>query len=158
MIAEIGNQRGKRMWPSLKLATLFFDVANVGLIVGLILGAVSTVVVVWMGNVKEEYLNRELSDSRERTATLEKQSFESRLSIAKANADAAQSLLSAKQAEANLSGANSRAEAAKAHARSDEAKAESSKSLEKALEAQKNLAEANDENRLNRFFPDIPVQ
>ncbi len=137
------------MWPSLKTASLLYDLANIGLIIGLVVGVISTVLVVWMGNVKEEYLNRELANSRERTASLEKQSGESKVAISKANADAAQSLATAKQAEANLAGANARAEearadAAKAYSRSDEAKAESAKSLVKATEAQKHLAESNE--------------
>jgi hypothetical protein len=148
-MADRVNQGGKCMWPSLKVAAWLYDSANIGLIVGLVIGVVSTVLLVWMGNVKEEYLNRELAVSRERTASLEKQSGESKTAIAKANADAAQSLASAKQAEANLAGANSRAEearadAAKAYARSDEAKVESAKSFERATEAQKHLAESNE--------------
>ena len=149
IMADSASQGGMRMWPSLKAAVWLYDLANIGLIIGLVVGVVSTVLLVWMGNVKEEYLNRELAVSRERTATLEKQSGESQTAIAKANADAAQSLSSAKQAEANLAGANSRAEearanAAKAYARSDEAKAESAKSLERATEAQRHLAESNE--------------
>jgi hypothetical protein len=149
IMADGANKGGIRMWPSLKVATWLYDSANVGLIIGLVIGVVSTVLIVWMGNVKEEYLNRELANSRERTASLEKQSGEAQTAIAKANANAAQSLSSAKQAEANLAGANSRAEearadAAKAYARSDEAKAESAKSLERATEAQKHLAESNE--------------
>jgi multidrug efflux pump subunit AcrA (membrane-fusion protein) len=137
------------MWPSSETAARLYDLANIGLIIGLVVGIVSTLLVVWMGNVKEEYLNRELAHSRERTASLEKQSGESKTAIAKANENAAQSLATAKQAEANLAGANYRAEearadAAKAYARSDEAKVESAKSFERATEAQKHLAEANE--------------
>jgi hypothetical protein len=113
-MADNTSQGGMRMWPSPEVAAWLYDWANIGLIIGLVLGAVSTVLIVWMGNVKEEYLNLELSRSRERTASLEKQSDESRTAIAKANADAAASLAAAKQAEANLAGANSRAEEAKA--------------------------------------------
>lgn len=148
IMASSANQGGMRMWPSAETASRLYELANIGLIIGLVVGVVSTVLVVWMGNVKEGYLNRALTDSRERTASLEKQSGESKMAIAKANADAAQSLATAKQAEANLAGANSRAEearadAAKAYARSDEAKAESAKSFEKATEAQRQLAESN---------------
>ncbi len=81
------------MWPSAETASWLYDLANIGLIIGLVVGVVSTVLLVWMGNIKEEYLNR---------------------TIVKVNADAAQSLAAAKQAEANLAGANSRAEEAKA--------------------------------------------
>jgi len=146
---DSGNQGEIKMWPSINVAVGLYDLGNIGLIIGLVIGVISTVLVVWMGNIKEEYLNRELAVSRERTASLEKQSTESQAEIAKANAAAAQSLASAKQAEANLAGANARAEearadAAKAYAHSDEAKADSAKSLERATEAQKHLAEANE--------------
>ncbi len=135
------------MWPSLKTAVWLYDLSNIGLIIGLTIGVVSTVLVVWMGNVKEENLNRDLAVSRERTASLEKQSDESKASIAKANAAAAQSLAAAKQAEANLAGANSRAEearaaAAKASARSDEAKASSAGANARAAELEKDAANA----------------
>jgi hypothetical protein len=137
------------MWPSAETASLLYNLANIGLIVGLVIGVVSTIVVVWMGNVKEEYLDKALADSHERTALLEKQSGESLIAITKAKADAAQSLSTAKQAEANLAEANARAEearaaAATANAQSNEAKAESAKSFERATEAQRHLADANE--------------
>ena len=137
------------MWPSVETASLLYNLANIGLVLGLIIGVVSTIVLVRMGNVKETYLNKDLADSRERTASLEKQSAESKMAIAKANADAAQSLATAKLAEANLADANLKAAEAqlaaeKAKAQSEEAKAESAKSFERATEAQKSLAEANE--------------
>ena len=78
------------MWPSLKTAIWLYDASNIGLIIGLVIGVVSTVLVVWMGNVKEEYLNRELAFSRERTATLEKQSYELKVAVSDADARAAE--------------------------------------------------------------------
>lgn len=110
-----------RMWPQLKTAVFLYDIANIGLIISLVIGVISTVLVVWMGNVKEEYLDRELAYSRERTASLEKQAGESQTAIEQAKADVA-----------------------KAYARSDEAKAESAKSFERATEAQRHLAESNE--------------
>jgi len=95
------------MWPSPETAARLYNLANLGLIIGLVVAVVSTILVVWMGNVKEGHLARALADSRERTASLEKQSSESMTAIAKANADAAQSLATAKQAEANLADAKS---------------------------------------------------
>jgi len=120
------------MWPSAETASWLYNLANIGLILGLVVGVISTILVVWMGNVKEEYLNRSLADSRERTASLEKQAGESQIAIAKANTDAAQSLATAKQAESNLANANERA--AKAHERAAEAErkaAEAQLALEK---------------------------
>lgn len=45
--------------------------ANWGLIIGLILGVISTVLLVWMGNVKEVYLRRELAATGERAGHAE---------------------------------------------------------------------------------------
>ncbi len=56
------------MLPSESVASRIYDIANVGLIVSLMLGVASTVLVVWMGNVKEEYLRRALSATTERAA------------------------------------------------------------------------------------------
>ena len=70
-IANSGNQGGIRMWPSEDWASKLYDLANWGLIVGLIVGVVSTVVLVWMGNVKEEYLKRDLAATHERAARAE---------------------------------------------------------------------------------------
>src|ERR1039457_4590182 len=92
IIADSANHGGMRMWPSSETATWLYDIANFGLIVGLVIGVISTVLIAWMGNVKGAYLNRELADSRERTASLEKQSGESKVAIAKANSDSAKAV------------------------------------------------------------------
>lgn len=69
------------MWPSEDLASRLYDLANWGLVIGLVIGVVSTAVVVWMGNVKEAYLRRQVAtlnqsaaSANERTANLEKES------------------------------------------------------------------------------------
>ena len=59
------------MWPSEEVASKIYSLANWGIIAGLVLGIVSTVMLVWMGNVKEWYLKKELSDTKERTAGIE---------------------------------------------------------------------------------------
>jgi hypothetical protein len=56
------------MWPSEQTASRLYDLANWGLIAGLVLGVISTGIVVWMGNVKEDYLKRELAATNERAA------------------------------------------------------------------------------------------
>ena len=142
-MAVNASQGGMRMWPSPKVAAWLYDWSNIGLIIGLVLGVVSTVLLVWMGNIKEEYLNLELARSRERTASLEKQSDESKTAIAKADADAAASLAVAKQAEANLAGANSRAEEAKAI--SAQANARAAEANERVLKAGKEVAKLQTE-------------
>lgn len=55
----------------LELVTRIQDWANVALVFSLVIGVVSTALVVWSGGLKEEYLNRELAQSKERTAQLE---------------------------------------------------------------------------------------
>ena len=56
------------MWPSEELASRLYNMANVGLIVGLVLGVICTALVVWMGNVKEAYLQKEIADTDQRAA------------------------------------------------------------------------------------------
>jgi hypothetical protein len=70
-IANNGNQGGIGMWPSENWASTLYNWANVGLIAGLIIGAVSTIMLVWMGNVKEGYLKQELVQTGLQTAKLE---------------------------------------------------------------------------------------
>jgi hypothetical protein len=71
-IADSGSQGGMGMWPSETWASRIYDLANIGLIVGLVIGIVATVLVVWMGNVKETYLRKQLADTAERAAGAEK--------------------------------------------------------------------------------------
>ena len=59
------------MWPTEEWANRLYDGANWALIVGLVLGAVATVVIVWMGKIKEEYLSRALAATTERAAHAE---------------------------------------------------------------------------------------
>jgi hypothetical protein len=102
------------MWPSFETAAWWQDAANIALIGALVIGVIATALVVWMGNVKEEYLRRDLAVTNARAE--------------EAKADASQSLAAAKQAESNLAGANARAE---------EAKAESAEANARAAEANK---------------------
>ena len=76
------------MWPSQELASRLYNLANLVLIAGLVLGIVSTVLVVWMGNVKEAYaqaegarLNESTALAHERTAKLEKEAGFLRLQL-----------------------------------------------------------------------------
>ena len=66
----------KRMWPSVETACFLYNWANFALIVALVLGAISTVVVVWMGNVKEEYSNLVIEQTREQVAKAEQSAAE----------------------------------------------------------------------------------
>jgi len=67
-VAESGNQKGRRIWPSFEIASCLYDWANIGLICALVAGVISTILVVWMGNVKETYLRRDIADNQERAA------------------------------------------------------------------------------------------
>ena len=77
------------MWLSPKATVLLYDIGNIGLIIGLVFGVISTVLVVWTGNVKEDYLKRELAQSRERTTSLETELAKAKTAISEANARAA---------------------------------------------------------------------
>ena len=69
------------MWPSFETAVRLYDAANMFLIGALVVGAIATVLVVWMGNVKEEHLRRDLANTNVRAE--------------EAKADASQSLAAA---------------------------------------------------------------
>lgn len=73
------------MWPSEEWASRLFDWANVGIISSLTVGVVSTMLLVWMGNVKEAYgkitqrnFELELSKQQERAAKAERELLEER--------------------------------------------------------------------------------
>jgi len=59
------------MWPSEDTAAHLYNWANIGLIVSLVFGVASTVLVVWMGNVKEAYSQAELRDTKDRLGKAE---------------------------------------------------------------------------------------
>jgi hypothetical protein len=56
------------MWPSEELASRVYDWANWGLLVGLVLGVISTGLVVRMGNVKETYFKLHIAETNKSTA------------------------------------------------------------------------------------------
>lgn len=56
------------MWPPLETAVKLFDNANMVLIASLVIGVLATCIVVWMGNVKEDYLKHDLAATNERAA------------------------------------------------------------------------------------------
>jgi len=64
------------MWPSEAIAARLYDIANIALIVVLIGGVIATSLVVWMGNVKEEYLKQHLADTQLETARLQQANLE----------------------------------------------------------------------------------
>src|SRR5512138_2000325 len=54
------------MWPSQATAARVYDLANVALIIAVVIGVVATLLVLWMGNVKEGYLRRDLGEANSR--------------------------------------------------------------------------------------------
>jgi hypothetical protein len=73
------------MWPSEYWAAKLYDWANWGLIVGLVIGVISTLVVVWMGNVKEVYLRKDLAATTERAANADERAADAEQGAAEAN-------------------------------------------------------------------------
>lgn len=76
---EIANKKSQgrnlknRMWPSFETAVQLYDNANIFLIGALVVGVIATVLVVWMGNVKEEYLRRDLAEAHKEAAEARKE-------------------------------------------------------------------------------------
>jgi len=83
------------MWPSEELASHLYNVANWGLIAGLVLGVVSTMFLVWMGNTKESYLQNRL-------ATMTSSAAQASERAAKANRAAEQEKIERLKLEAKL--------------------------------------------------------
>lgn len=81
-----GRKRRNRMWPSFETAISVYDKANLLLLVALVAGVIATALVVWMGNVKEEYLKRDIAESNKRAE-------EAKAASAEANARAAEATL-----------------------------------------------------------------
>lgn len=60
------------MWPSEESAAWLYDLANWGLIVGLVIGVISTCLIVWMGKAKEAYLQKQVADTNARASDAQK--------------------------------------------------------------------------------------
>jgi len=86
------------MWPSLPVANHIADIANWFFIGSLVVGVVSTILIVWMAGVKESYWEKDRTESAERIAGLMVQGDQLRKDTADANARA----LEAKLALENL--------------------------------------------------------
>lgn len=59
------------MWLSFETASRLYDLANLAFIISLVIGVVATVTLVWMGDIKEEYLRRDIASANERAAAAE---------------------------------------------------------------------------------------
>ena len=69
------------MWPSEATASRLYDIANIALIAALVVGVIATVLVVWMGNVKEGYLRRALADLGVEAGKANKEAAEAKLAL-----------------------------------------------------------------------------
>jgi hypothetical protein len=99
-MAPTGNQKGKRMWPSLPAANHVADVANWFFIGSLVVGVVSSILIVWMAGVKEGYWEKDRAESAERIASLRVQGDQLRKDTAEANASALKSALALEEFKA----------------------------------------------------------
>jgi hypothetical protein len=90
------------MWPSLPIANLVADVANILLIGSLAVGVVSTATIVWMTRVKESYWEADRMTSAERIAEIRTEAELARAGITDSNAKAAAAQERAAKAELEL--------------------------------------------------------
>lgn len=81
------------MWPSLPTANHIADIANWFFIGSLVVGVVSTILIVWMAGVKETYWEKDRTESAERIAELSTQGENLRKETAEATARAAEAQL-----------------------------------------------------------------
>ena len=78
------NQEGRSMWSlSLPTATLWFDIANIALVLSLVVGVISTFTIVRTGRIKETYLRRELAATALAAAEANARAAEASLELAK---------------------------------------------------------------------------
>jgi hypothetical protein len=80
-MAGMKNQGDSKMWPSLEWAERLYSTANVALILSLAVGVIATVLIVWMGNVKEAYLRRDLAGASKAAAEANARAAEAALQL-----------------------------------------------------------------------------
>ncbi|GEM_PF-3521916 len=81
------------MWPSFETAVRLYNTANIFLIGALAFGVIATALVVWTGNVKEEYLRRNIADTNARTEEAKAASSEANARAAELEKEAANARL-----------------------------------------------------------------
>ena len=107
------------MWPSLPAANHIADVANIFFIGSLVIGVVSTVLIVWMSGVKEAYWEKDRTESAERIAVVAAQGEKARAELGIAQADIAKAKAQAAALERDT--AKARQAIVEANARTKEA-------------------------------------
>lgn len=154
-MTEIANHAGKEPWPSLEVASAWFDRASMVLALSLLLGFASTVVIVWLGIVKEHHWDLLRDSSNEKVAALDLKAAEANEGAARANARVAELSATAEQlrkdaavanaslatAQADIATAN--AEAARAHERAAGLEKEAASLALKAEQLRKRVAPRN---------------
>jgi hypothetical protein len=70
-MTEIGNQAGNGIWPSLPDASRWFDRASIVLALALLLSFAATVVLIWLGIVKEHHWDLAREEAQARIAQLD---------------------------------------------------------------------------------------
>ena len=98
-----GRKRRKGMWFSFEVASRIYDWANVFLIGALAVGVVATVLVVWMGNVKEAYLRRDIAFAGSESANAHERAAKAEQAAAEANKKAEEERLARVKIEEKLS-------------------------------------------------------
>ncbi len=83
------------MWPTEDTAARLYNCANLGLIFSLCFGVASTVLVVWMGNVKEGYSNERIAATTDRLTNAQEE-------LARLQKDAADAEAAQKRVETDL--------------------------------------------------------
>jgi hypothetical protein len=126
-MAEIGNHGENGIWPTLEWATWLFDRASFGLIIGTVIVLASTVMIVWMGVVKEHHW-----DVLREQAAAEIANTHAEASRANEAAGKAHERAAALEAEA----AKAKAELGKTTASAAEANARAAEATQKAAEAE----------------------
>ena len=121
------------MWPSEEVAFRLYDFANWGLIAGLVVGVISTVLLVWMGNVKETYLRRDLATTTAGTAAAIERAGNAGKEAAEANKKAAEANEGATKAQASLALAEK--QAAEANAKAEGLRLDIAKAQQEAASA-----------------------
>ena len=96
------NRAGNEPWPSLEVASKWFDRASIVLSISLLLGFASTVVIVWLGIVKEHHWDLARDHAAERIASLELDTAKANEEISKANEVAALATQKANEAALEL--------------------------------------------------------
>jgi hypothetical protein len=99
IMAETANHAETQPWPSLEWAGWIFDRASFVLIGSLVVGAVATIAIVWMGIVKEHHWDLLRERSNEKVAGLELETANAKAALGAAQADIAKS--NARSDEAN---------------------------------------------------------